>query len=53
MQLTITHQGNKNLKTQDYIYCAICQKDNIPAVLEKYKDKLPENSEINNPKKGF
>ena len=48
MQLTITHQGNKDLKAFDYIYSAIFQKDKIPALLEKFKDKLPENSKINN-----
>ena len=48
MQLTITHQGNKGLKTIDYIYCTICQKDKVPALLEKCKEKLLENPKINN-----
>lgn len=48
MQLTITHQGTKGLKTIGYIYCTIFQKDKIPELLKKCKDKLPENPEINN-----
>lgn len=48
MQQTITHQGNKGLKTLDYIVCAICQKDKIFALSKKYKDKFPKNSKINN-----
>lgn len=48
MQLTITHQGTKGLQTIGYIYCTIFQKDRIPALLKKCKDKLPENPEINN-----
>ena len=27
--------------------CSICQKDKIPVVIEKYKDKLPEYSKVN------
>lgn len=46
MQLTITHQGNEGLKPFDFIYCQICQKDKIPALLKKYKDKLPVNPKI-------
>ena len=33
MRLTISHKGNKGLKTFDYICCSICQKDKIPVVL--------------------
>ena len=33
-------QGIKNL-------CSICQKDKIPVVLEKCKDKLPEHAKVN------
>ena len=47
MRLTISHKGNKRLKTFDYICCSICQKDKIPVVLEKYKDKLPEHAKVN------
>ena len=47
MKLTISHTGNKGLKTFDYICCSVCQKDKIPAVLEKYKDKLREQPKIN------
>ena len=27
--------------------CSICQEDKIPVVIEKYKDKLPEYSKVN------
>ena len=47
IKLTVSHKGNKGLKTFDYIYCSICQKDKIPVVLEKYKDKLPEHAKVN------
>ena len=46
-KLTINHKGNKGLKTFDYICCSIYQKDKIPVVLEKYKDKLPEHAKVN------
>ena len=47
MKLTVSHKGNKELKTFDYICCSICQEDKIPVVLEKYKDKLPEHAKVN------
>ena len=47
MKMTVSHKGNKGLKTFDYICCSICQKDKIPVVLEKYKDKLPEYAKVN------
>ena len=47
MKLTVSHKGNKGLKTFDYICCSICQKDKIPVILEKYKDKLPEHAKVN------
>ena len=47
MKLTVSHKGNKGLKTFDYIYCSICQKDKIPLVLEKKKGKLPEHAKVN------
>ena len=46
-KLTVNHKGNKGLKTFDYICCSIYQKDKIPVVLEKYKDKLPEHAKVN------
>ena len=48
MKLTVSHKGNKALKTFDYICCSICLKNKIPVVLEKYKDKLPEHAKVNN-----
>ena len=47
MKLTVSHKGNKGLKTFDYICCFICQKDKIPVVLETYNDKLPEHAKVN------
>ena len=47
MKLTVSHKGNKALKTFDYICCSICLKDKISVVLEKYKDKLPEHAKVN------
>ena len=47
MKLTVSHKGNKGLKTSDYICCSICQKYKIPVFLEKYKDKLQEHAKVN------
>ena len=47
MKLTVSHKGNKGLKTYDYICCSICQKYKIPVFLEKYKDKLQEHAKVN------
>ena len=47
ISIEISHQGNKGLKSFDYLYCSICQKDKIPSLLSKYKNKLPDNPKIN------
>ena len=47
MKLTVSHKGNKGLKTYDYICCSICQKYKIPVFLEKYEDKLQEHAKVN------
>lgn len=45
--LVASHQENLNHKNLDYTYCFICQKNNIPMLLEKYKEKLTDNPKIN------
>ena len=35
MKLTVSHNGNKGLKTFDYICCSICQKDKDSSSLRK------------------
>lgn len=43
MNLIISHKGNRGMKSFYYIYCHVCHKDKFPALLKKYKDKLPNN----------
>ena len=44
MKLTITHKGNRGIKSFYYIYCSICYKDELPIFLDKYK--LPNKPKI-------
>ena len=43
MKLTITNNGNKEITS----ICSICPKDKLSVFLDKYKDRLPDNSKIN------
>ena len=47
MNLVVSHQGNLSYKNFGYVYCSICQKDKVPMLLEKYKEKLPDIPKIN------
>ena len=47
MKLTITHKGNKEIKSFYYIYCSICHKDSsIPRQVQRQLPSKPQKNDL-------